>query len=242
MKGDSLVLIRSGTTGSGLDQRRPNPLNPMPDPNWRHTMNVARTGLGVLAGASAFLGSVWTLSADPPPVPAEGPPKEAKDAKGAKDAKEAKGKPVEKADDDTRVAVAVARDRAKLMHDIYSATLDTMHHRYFRREGAVLPARALEDVFKEIDRKTKIKARWIAVNTPTMSVNHEPETAFEKKAAAELAAGKAESESTEKGFYLHAGPIPLGAGCVGCHTKFGATDEKTPRLAGLVISIPVKDE
>ena len=196
-------------------------------------MNVARTALGVLAGASVLLGSVWTLSADPPlPVPAQGP---------AKEAKEAKGKPIEKPDD-TRVSVAVARDRAQLMHDIYSATLDAVHHRYFRREGAVLPARALEDVFKEIDRKRKIKTRWIAVNTPAMSVNHVPETAFEKKAAAELAAGKDEFEVTEKGYYLRASPIPLGAGCVGCHTKFGATDDKKPRFAGLVISIPVKDE
>ncbi len=203
-------------------------------------MNVARTARGVLLGASALLGSVWTLSADPPPpVPAPTPPK---DAKVAKEATEAKGKPAVKPDDDTRVPVAVARDRAKLMHDIYSATLDTMHHRYFRREGAVLPARALEDVFKEIDRKTKIKTRWIAVNTPAMSVNHEPETAFEKKAAAELAAGKAEFESTEKGSYLRASPIPLGVGCVSCHTKFGAAEDKKPRFAGLVIAIPVKDE
>ena len=193
-------------------------------------MNVARTALGVLAGASALLGSVWPLSADPPPpVSAEGP------------AKEAKGRPVEKPDD-TRVPVAVARDRAKLMHDIYSATLDTMHHRYFRREGAVLPARAMDDVFAEVDRRTKIKTRWIAVNTPAMSTNHEPETAFEKKAATELAAGKAEFERTEKGYYLRASPISLGAGCVGCHTKFGPTEDKKPRFAGLVISIPVKDE
>ena len=200
-------------------------------------MNVARIALGLLAGASALLGSVWTLSADPPPpVPAERP------ANVAKEAKEAKGKPAEKADDEPRVSVAVARDRAKLMHDIYSATLDAMHHRYFRREGAVLPARAMEDVFKEIDRKTKIKARWIAVNTPAMSLNHEPEGAFEKTAATELAAGKAEFERTEKGYYLRASPIPLGAGCVGCHTRFGATDEKKPRFAGLVIAIPVRDE
>jgi hypothetical protein len=187
----------------------------------------------MLAGASALLGSAWALSADPPlPVPTQGLMKEAK---------EAKGKPVEKPDD-MRVSVAVARDRAKLMHDIYSATLDAMHHRYFRREGAVLPARALEDVFKEIDGKTKIKARWIAVNTPAMSINHEPETAFEKKAAEALAEAKAEYATTEKGYYLRATPIPLGAGCVSCHTKFGATDDKKPRFAGLVISIPVKDE
>jgi hypothetical protein len=185
----------------------------------------ARISLGVLAGATGLLCFAWTLHADPPPVPAE----------------EAKGKSAAKVDDH-RVSVAEARDRAKLMHDIYSATLDSMHHHFFRRDRAVLPARALDDVFAEIDKKTKIKTRWIAVNTPAMSLNHEPESAFEKKAAAELAGGKAEFESTEKGYYLRAGRIPLGVGCAGCHTKFGATDNKKPLFAGLVISIPVKDE
>jgi hypothetical protein len=128
------------------------------------------------------------------------------------------------------------------MHGIYSATLDSMHHYYFRREGAVLPARALEDVFADVERESKIKTRWIAVNTPAMSVNHEPETAFEKKAASEIAAGKAAYESIEEGLFLRASAIPLGRGCVGCHTKFSATADKTPRFAGLVISIPVKHE
>ena len=46
-----------------------------------------------------------------------------------------------------RVPVAVARDRAKLMHEIYSATLEVMHDRYFHADRAVVPARAMEDVF-----------------------------------------------------------------------------------------------
>jgi hypothetical protein len=186
-------------------------------------MSAAKTSLGVLTGAAGLLCIACTLNADPPAPPA-------------------KGKPAEKSDDEKRVSVAVARDRAKLLHDVYSTTLDSMHRHFFRREGAVLPARALDDVFAEVDRKTKIKSRWIAVNTPAMSISHEPETAFEKKAAAELADGKAEYESTDKGEYLRATPIPLGAGCVGCHTKFGATDNKKARFAGLVVSIPVKDE
>lgn len=186
-------------------------------------MNATRIALGVLVG---ILCSAWGVTADPP---------------GGL-AKQATGRTVGTLDDDGRVSVVVARDRARLMHDVYSATLDSMHHHFFRREGAVLPARALDDVFAEVDRKTRIKTRWIAVNTPAMSLNHKPETAFEKKAAVELAAGKTEVESTEKGYYLRASAIPLKAGCVGCHTKFGATSEKTPRFAGLVISIPVKDE
>lgn len=127
------------------------------------------------------------------------------------------------------------------MHGIYSATLDSMLHRYFRREGAVLPPRAMADVFADIDLQTKMKSRWIAVNTPAMSINHEPETAFKKKAAAAIAEGKTQYESVEKGYSLRAGAIPLGTGCVGYHTKFALTTDKTPRFAGLVISIPVNE-
>jgi hypothetical protein len=117
-----------------------------------------------------------------------------------------------------------------------------VHHRYFRRDGAVLPARALEDVFARIDRKSGVKANWIAANTPAMSVNHEPKTDFEKKAAEEIAKGKAEYSRVEKGYYLRAGAIPLGSGCVSCHRGLAAGEDKTPRFAGLVIAIPVKDE
>ncbi|MBY0514398.1 MAG: DUF3365 domain-containing protein [Gemmataceae bacterium] len=144
--------------------------------------------------------------------------------------------------DDRRVPLAVAKDRAKLAHGIYAATLDAIHHRYFRREQAVLPARAMEDVFAEVDRETGMKSRWVAVNTPAMSVNHAPETAFEKAAADDIAAGKRFVETVEDGYYRRAGAIPLGNGCVGCHTKFAATADKTPRFAGLVISVPVQDE
>jgi hypothetical protein len=193
-------------------------------------MTVTRISLGTVFGAAGVLGFTLTLNADPPRPPSGEPSKQSKAAPGAK------------ADDDRRVPVAVARDRAKLMHDIYSATLDSMHHHFFRRERAVLPARAMEDVFDAIDSKSGIKSRWIAVNTPAMSIHHEPETDFEKKAAAEIASGKADFERVEKGYYFRAGAIPLAAGCVGCHTKFGSNNDKTPRFAGLVISIPVKDE
>jgi hypothetical protein len=141
-----------------------------------------------------------------------------------------------------RVTEAEARARAKLMHEIYSNTLVVTHHYYFRHEGKTLPARAMEDVFEQIEKDSGIQSRWIAVNTPAMSINHEPASAFEKKAAAELAAGKAEYERVEDGYYRRAGPIPLGAGCVGCHTKLSQTSARTPRFAGLVISIPVKKE
>lgn len=144
--------------------------------------------------------------------------------------------------DTHRVPGAVARDRAELMHDLFADTLDVVHRRYFRREGAVLPSRALEDVFAQMEKRSGVKARWIAVNTPAMSINHEPESAFEKKAVEELSAGKDKYSRVEKGYYLEARPIPLGAGCIGCHTKQAPITDKKPRFAGLVIAVPVKDE
>lgn len=141
-----------------------------------------------------------------------------------------------------RVTVAAARDRATLAHEVYAATLDAMHHHFFRRDQAVLPARAMEDVFADVGRRTGVSARWIAVNTPPMSVDHEAKTAFEKAAAAELAAGKGSYEKVEDGVYRRAGAIPLGGGCVGCHVKFfPMTPNKIPRVAGLVVAVPVKE-
>jgi hypothetical protein len=188
-------------------------------------MKPRAQGLSLLVGAAGVLGLALTLHAGPPVAS----PDKAKSA--------AAETPV-----DERVSVAEARERGKLMHKIYAATLEVMHHRYFRADRAVLPARALEDVFDEIDKQSKIKTRWIAVNTPAMSVNHEPESEFEKKAAEVLASGKTEFDRVEEGYYRRAGAIPLGAGCVGCHTKLFSTPVKTPRFAGLVISIPVKDK
>lgn len=190
-------------------------------------MNVRRTGFYTSIAAIGILFLSLTLHADSPREGSEKPPMGPKGTKQPAD---------------ERITVAEARERARLMHQIYSSTLETMHHHYFRREHPVLPARALEDVFDEIDEKLKIKSRWIAVNTPPMSVGHEAKTDFEKKAAAEIASGKAEFDRVEDGYYLRAGAIPLGAGCVSCHTKFFTKPAKGPRFAGLVISIPVKDK
>lgn len=139
-------------------------------------------------------------------------------------------------------AVAVARERAKLLHDVYSTTLDVMHHRYFRQDGPVLPARAMEDVFEDMEDLSGDKANWISVNTKAMSVNHEPATAFEKKAAAELSDGRKEYEFVGDGVYQRAAVIPLRSSCVSCHTKQFGNPPDSPRFAGLVISIPLKVE
>jgi hypothetical protein len=183
-----------------------------------------RIKLGLWAGLTALLAGVVALSKDPAPLSAEQPKSAAKPADGGP------------------VSVEEARARAKLLHNVYSSTLDVMHHRYFRSDHAVLPARAMEDVFADMDKQSNIQARWISVNTTAMSIQHEPASEFEKKAAGELASGKSEFERVENGFLLRATPIPLKGGCVGCHTKPSPTPDKTPRFAGLVICIPVKEK
>lgn len=154
----------------------------------------------------------------------------------------AKTAPVSDGDDEEVVTVAMARDRAKLMHKIYLATLEVMHDRYFHSNRAVVPARALEDVFSEMNDQEKIEARWISVNTQAMSIPHEPRTDFEKKAAREIGAGKSAYEEIEPGLFQRATAIPLGDACISCHTGFFKESPKTPRYAGLVLRIPIQDK
>ncbi|QDV51276.1 c-type heme family protein [Gimesia fumaroli] len=141
------------------------------------------------------------------------------------------------------VTVAEARQRAKLTHNIYATTLDAMHHHYFFHDRANVPARVMEDMFADIAQQENIKAKWIAVNAKAMSIDHEPEGEFEKQAAKEISAGKHEYERVEKGVYRRAVAISLmNNGCLGCHLGFSANKNKRDRFAGLVISIPVKQD
>jgi len=142
----------------------------------------------------------------------------------------------------SHLSVEAARERAQLMHRIYAATLDAMQHHYFHSNKAVLPARAMEDVFAEVARSTQATARWISVNTKAMSIDHEPKTEFEKAAAAELSTGKPEFTLVEKGYYRYAGAIPLTDGCVSCHTGGFGKPAQTKRFAGLVISVPLVEK
>ena len=143
-------------------------------------------------------------------------------------------------DEVVRVDTSVARDSAKQMHEIYSATLEVIHRRYFHGERATIPARAMEDVFAEMKHRSKIEARWISVNTKAMSIDHDPKTEFEKRAARELAEGKMAIEVVEDGFYRRAGAISLNSGCLSCHEGLIQSSSRKPRYAGLVISIPVE--
>ncbi len=143
---------------------------------------------------------------------------------------------------DDRVTLAVARDRAKVMEDVYKTTLDVIHHRYFHGERAAVPARAMEDVFAEMKRQSKVEARWISINTKAMSINHDPKTDFELRAVKELGEEKSEIETVEDGYYRRAGVIPLTSGCLSCHEGLFKSSSKVQRYAGLVISIPIREE
>jgi hypothetical protein len=145
------------------------------------------------------------------------------------------------ADKAEAVSLETARDRARLLHEVYVSTLDTVHRYYFDANRAVLPARSMEDIFAEVKSQTRVEARWIAVNTPAMSVHHEPRTEFEKQAAEAIAAGKPSYEQVEREFYVRAGAVSLGSGCVNCHTGFGRNVGEKPRFAGLVIRIPIQE-
>ena len=145
-------------------------------------------------------------------------------------------------DDVPRVPVAVARDRAKLMHEVYVATLHVMHDRYFHADRSIVPARAMEDVFTEIERQTGSKANWISVNLRAMSINHEPKTDFEKLAAQKITAGETEVEAIEDGYYRQATAISMTGGCISCHAGFFNQPSKSRKYSGLVISIPVEPE
>jgi hypothetical protein len=137
-------------------------------------------------------------------------------------------------------SIPQARDRAKLLHKVYAASMEVMHDRYFRNDRDTIPARAMEDVFTEMKRQAKIQSRWIGVNAKVMSINHEPKDDFEKFAAKELSEGKDSVERIEGNLYRRAEAIHLSSGCLTCHGTFGI-EPKTPRVAGLVIGIPVRE-
>ena len=116
-----------------------------------------------------------------------------------------------------------------------------MHDRYFHGDRAIVPARAMEDIFERMEKTSRAQARWISVNANPMSVNHEPRNDFEKSAATALAAGKSDFESVDGQVYRRAAPIPLTGSCIGCHTGFFKDPPKSPRFAALIISMPVSE-
>lgn len=126
------------------------------------------------------------------------------------------------------------------MYYLYSSTLDTMQHRYFHGDRAIVPARGMEDIFKEMKRRDHSESPWISASFKAMSIDHEPNTDFEKQASEKIADGAEVVESVDDGYYRRAGSISLNRGCVSCHSSLFTSTSTTPKFAGLVISIPVK--
>jgi hypothetical protein len=197
------------------------------------------TALRYTLSAVVILLCTFALADDPPsnaPQGALSTVAQTEDSKAAAGNVLAKANVVDEAD---RVSLPVARDRAKLMHDMSLSTLDVMHHRYFRGDRAVVPARAMEDVFGDMKRRYSIQAGWISASLSAMSLNHEPKSEFEKQAAEKIAKGEEFVETIEDGFYRRAASVRLTAGCISCHAGFFANNSSTPKFAGLIISVPV---
>jgi len=134
-----------------------------------------------------------------------------------------------------------ARGRAKLLHATYESTLIAVHRAYFTEGNRQpVPARVLEGVFYWMDQENKTNTHWISVNTEAMNLDHQPESDIEKKAAKVLASGEEQFELIEDGVYHHAGAITLVASCLRCHEPNLFQKQKRKRVAGLVISIPIK--
>jgi hypothetical protein len=144
--------------------------------------------------------------------------------------------------DEEPAAVIAARQRAELLHAVYAETLHVMHERYFHGSRAIVPARAMEDIFKTMKRQSGVEASWMSVNVRAMSIHHEPKTEFERDAAKQIAAGQSAVEVIADGYYRRAGAIEMTAGCVACHDGFGKPPTKVPKFAALVISVPLSSE
>lgn len=186
-------------------------------------MNFRRFRLTLAAGAAVLLVSGFF-----------GPPR------SSRAADDPKANDAQESQTPAPATLEQAKDRAAVMHNVYASTLEVIHHYYFHNSRAIIPARAMEDIFEDIQRQSGVKGRWIAVNTRAMGVDHAPKSEFEKQAAKVLAKGEPEFVRVEDGVYRRATPIPLGGSCIGCHTGFGAAKDDVPRFAGLVIEIPIK--
>ena len=131
--------------------------------------------------------------------------------------------------------------RARMLHEMVRGTLQIMHRDFFDEENAhAIPSASLEDVFHEMEKTHHVKMKWLVVNTDLVNVDHEAETAFEKSAVKNLAAGKPFAEDITAGVYHFAGPIRLGSQCLKCHVKRRTNNED--RTAGLVITMPIDGE
>lgn len=140
----------------------------------------------------------------------------------------------------TRPTLEQARRQAEMLHTTLHATLQSVHHHYYREnEGLPIPAAMLKDVFADLEQEQQVKLRWLAVEGQAMNIDHKAQDEFEKEAVQALKAGRGAFERTESGVYRRAAAITLKNHCLKCHVP----DRKSTvdRTAGLIISLPVQN-
>ncbi|MGB7327037.1 MAG: DUF3365 domain-containing protein [Rubripirellula sp.] len=131
-----------------------------------------------------------------------------------------------------------ARDRAKLLHEIFRGTLQVVHRDLFDEDnGFAIPSRSLEDVFSELSLSYQVDVKWLIVNTDVLNIDHVAETDFEKQAVKFLAKGQTAFEQVTENRFQYAGAITLQSQCLKCHVKRRSSNEN--RTAGLLISMPI---
>jgi hypothetical protein len=143
--------------------------------------------------------------------------------------------------EEPRPTLEQARRQAEVLHTTLHATLQAVHHRYYREdEGLPIPAAMLKEVFTDLEKEQQVKLRWLAVEGQAMNTDHKPKDDFETQAVQALKAGKGVYEATDSGIYRRAGAITLGSHCLKCHVP----DRKSTqdRTAGLIIALPVQAE
>jgi hypothetical protein len=134
-----------------------------------------------------------------------------------------------------------ARRQAEVLHTAMHATLQSVHHRYYREDEALpLPAAVLQEAFAEVEKEQGVKLRWLVVEGQAMNADHKPQGAFENEAVKALKAGKSSFEQTEGGTYRRVGPITLGNHCLKCHVPDRKSTEN--RKAGLIVAIPIREK
>lgn len=139
-----------------------------------------------------------------------------------------------------RPTLEQARRQAEVLHTAMHATLQSVHHYYYREdEGLPIPAVTLKDVFQDLEQEQHVKLRWLAVEGRAMNSDHKPQSPFEDEAVKALKAGNREFERVEHGVYRRVGSITLVNQCLKCH----APDRKNTddRTAGLMITIAIEE-
>lgn len=140
-----------------------------------------------------------------------------------------------------RPSLAQARRQAEILHSAIHATLQVVHHQYYREdEGLRLPAATLKDVFEHLAEEEQVQLRWLAVEGQAMNTDHKPQNQFETDAVKALKSGMKEYETVENGIYRRAAGILLVNQCLKCHVPDRRSTEN--RTAGLIISIPVGED